>query len=298
MEIVSIRSMIVILLSLGLGACGGGGGGGGGNGSGGGGANVTPTASTGFATSASTFDSNVTFVPDSENITARTTGGSSASERPANIELRFTDNGDDLAMIILGRQYNLTENGASRYTGPGPTPSSTIDLFIERTSTNGDAKLARARSPSEIFGKDIYFAYGFDTNPDTVSAETGTATYTGVIEAIAVQGPAGRYAGGNITLNVDFTDGDVSGNFNLGAFSGMTGSTNFVLTEADIEGNGFSGTFQSGTDDLDSGQTLSSATYDGRFFGTDAGAAGGAISATITESGEEPIYVQGAFLAE
>ena len=101
-----------------------------------------------------------------------------------------------------------------------------------------------------------------------------------------------------MTLNVDFDDNDVSGNFNLGAFSGLTGPTNFVLSEADISDNNFSGTFASGTDGVDPGQTLTEAIYDGNFFGTDAGAAGGALSATITESGEQPIYVQGGFLVD
>ncbi len=304
MEIVTTRSMIAIFLTVGLSACGGGGGGGdsGGssNGSGSnGGANVTPVASSGFATSGSTFNSNVTFTPTNASYTVRERGGaSSVSVEPANLELVFSQNGDRLSIRVDRFNYEMDENGPLAYSeiSAGPT---TEQLIIESVSGNGDAKLARMTSIEEFFGDDVYFVYGFDTNPTTVTALSGTAMYTGDVFAVANQVDNTQRAGGSITLNVDFNDNEVSGQLNLNAFSGLTGSSVYDLSEADISGNNFSGTFVvSSSNPLDAGQSATDTIYDGRFFGTDGDAAGGGIGMTITESGEEPIYVQGAFLAE
>ncbi len=298
MEIVSIRSMIVILLSLGLSACGGGGGGGGSN-SGGGNANVTPVASSGFATSSSTFDSNATFTPTNASYTTRTVGGTTVAVNPATLELVFSQNGDRLSIRVGRFNYEMEENGGLAYieTSSGPTLE---QLFIRSVSGNGDAKLAQATSDGDVFGKDVYFVYGFDTNPTALS---GDVTYSGDVFAVANQvdntafaGGSNTLPGGSITLTADFNDNKVSGRLNLDSFSGLTGASSYDLSEADINGNNFSGTFVATS--LDTGQSATDTVYDGRFFGTDGDAAGGGIGLTITESGQQPIYVQGAFLAE
>ncbi len=298
MEIVSIRSMIVILLSLGLSACGGGGGGGGSS-SGGGNANVTPVASSGFATSGSTFDSNATFTPTNASYTTRTVGGSTVAVNPANLELVFSQNGDRLSIRVGRFNYEMEENGALAYIETAPQGFTREELFIRSVSGNGDAKLAQVTSNGDVFGKDVFFVYGFDTNPTAITALSGDVTYSGDVFAVANQVDNTAFAGGTITLAADFNDNEVSGQLNLNAFSGLTGSSSYDLSKADINGNTFSGTFVvSASNPLDAGQSATDTVYDGRFFGTDGDAASGGIGLTITESGQQPIYVQGAFLAE
>lgn len=295
-----------LLFAFGLSACGGGGG----TGSGGtdpvdpidagdfDDSTTVPIASTGFATAASTFDSNVNFSPLNDGIWTRTVFGSSVAPRPASFSMEFSDNGDAVAVFIRGQQYDLTRISSTQYSGTRTGVPTPILLTILQTSDNGDARLGRVENESETFGKEIHFVYGFDTLPSTVQAETGTVTYAGDVIATALQGTAEATAGGVMTLRADFDNNRMTGDLSLDAFSGIMGTATYELSETDITGDGFIGFLREGADELDPGQSLGASRYEGNFYGTDASSAGGAIRAEISDSGEEPIYLQGGFLTE
>jgi hypothetical protein len=130
---------------------------------------------------------------------------------------------------------------------------------------------------------------------------TGGAELHGQIYLEARNGFLDGYGTGDVTLNVDFDESVISGEFDLTDIGSSVAeifipTSSYQLEETEIVGNGFSGDITVISGDI--GGTLSDATYDGRFFGTDANTAGGQVSATVTlEDGNDPTYLTGAYVA-
>ena len=308
MLISKTKPLASMMILLALAACGGGGGG-----TGGGGVTVTPQASTGFAQSGDAIRGNVTFTPNNAGRLVKTNGTLSPGSIP--IEVRFLSTGvrnnntttfpeGTIRVVIDGQTKSLLRNSSTSnfyvsYTG------GTLDYDARYEVTgevdNADGTIVQAGLLEFINSASVsssgHIVFGFDTNPTTIAAETGTATYTGTIRANGYQGNNVSSASGNVTLNADFTGDTVSGNFNLSTLNGMTGAESYTMNTGDISGNGFDGTI-SVVGSLQSGQTLQSATYDGNFYGADAEAVGGTIFMTIIDGMETPIYIQGAFVAD
>lgn len=141
---------------------------------------------------------------------------------------------------------------------------------------------------------------GFDTSPAEVAARGGTATMTGQLFLNARNGVDDGFGYGEGTLTADFDRNRVSGAFDItnldagGADFDIPDAT-IALQTGTIAGNGFSGFITVTSGNL--GGTLREARYSGRFFGQDAPAAGGQISATVDVDGTDtPTLIEGAFL--
>ncbi|MFQ1701481.1 transferrin-binding protein-like solute binding protein [Loktanella agnita] len=307
MAISQMRKATALPLILTLAACGGGGGGGGN-----GGGSSTPVAETGFAEPGDSVSQGITYRPKNVNVfITRDQGATLDIDTDEPVRIEFGDNGTDetVRITVSGVVYRLTENadGEFRYN-VGSTP---MVMTRQATSDNNAAELYTVFSAlrSSIPAPEGFaFVVGHDTDPATVSAETGTATYRGVIHANAVSADTTVYdtgawleddlASGTITLNANFNSDNVSGEFSLGNFDGVTTAETYIVPSVSINGNGFSGTFTVEDGTLASGQTLENAEINGNFFGADTGAIGGTIYSEIHESGEDTIYIQGGYLAD
>jgi len=142
---------------------------------------------------------------------------------------------------------------------------------------------------------------GFDTNPATIDARTGSAIYEGVIDAVLRRNDYGDAFGeGNFTLTADFSRDQISGSGTVAQdspenddFSFNPISFNFDPT--DIDENGYVGSLSVQTGDLDG--TLVESGYQGRFFGTEAGTIGGTYFARIdVDNTPDDTFVEGLFI--
>jgi hypothetical protein len=303
MHVAKTKPLCSISILVALAACGGGGSDGGSNG-GGGSASSTPQAATGFAQPTDQIRTNVLFSQPDGSLMNRTDDVVTTDAMP--LTVRLSGGGQTQIYFRLdGTEYFAqTASGGDNYfleqTVNGQRTQTTFNRQLTTPSgvVEGGYLVVRFPDTPDLDIIAGHIVYGFDTDPATIAAETGSATYTGSIRANGYQGGNVSSASGTITLNATFDSTDtVSGNFNLGSLSGMTGAENYTLNTGDISGNGFDGTI-SVVGSLQSGQTLQSATYDGNFYGADAEAVGGTIIMTIIDGAETPIYVQGAFVAD
>ena len=303
------RTATASLLALTLAACSGGSGGG--DNSGGG--NSTPQASTGYAQPTDKIRNNVTFTVPQGTWIKREFGQPTTTQQP-DVAVRFGLNVDDPSQIYItynGETYLAQRTGSSgnSYLSQSTEDGQIIRRSFERqltTSSNvvagGLATISNPTNPSDgapiNYVQSGYIVYGFDTDPSTIGAETGSAYYSGTIRANGYQDANVSSASGNMTLSANFDSNTINGNFNLSNLSGMTGTENYTMQSTAITGNGFSGNITVTDGSLQSGQTLQNGGYQGNFYGAAAEAVGGTINMTIQDGAESPIFIQGGFVAD
>lgn len=281
---------------LGVAACGGSGGSG----------NPTPTvepapvvdpiSNSGFATASSAVVTGESF--DAQN-TFRLLGDSVGNIviDQQDVEYSIAEDGSNVTVVVAGETYVLTPtlsgyglvDGSNQITATriyAPTPAAEIvDVFAVIDNELNDGS----------------FVIGFDTDPAQVAAQTGTAQMQGEIFVTARNGFGRAFGAGDVTLDVNFNDNTVSGDFNIQDDSDFNSTfsiptTSFELEETDIVGNGFSGDISLTSGNIDG--TIARADYNGRFYGANAVAAGGQIIAEVNEIGEDdPTFIEGAFVA-
>ena len=306
------RTATATLLALTLSACGGGGGGGdnGGGGGGGGGTPATPQASSGYAQPTDEIRRNVKFNLPQGTWIRREDDVVTRHEPTVSVDF----SGENLRQIYVtydGERHvaqTQSVNGGDFYILQSKEDGRIIRLTFDRQLTSSSnvvqGGVAGISNPeyNDYFAplnfiESSFIVYGFDTDPTTISAETGTARYDGAIRVSGYQDGIARGASGNMSMTANFTDDTVSGSFNLGSMSGLTGAESYEMESTAITGNGFSGNI-SVVGSLQPGQTLQDAEYQGNFYGSDAEAVGGTIDMTIQDGAESPIFIQGGFVAD
>jgi hypothetical protein len=147
-----------------------------------------------------------------------------------------------------------------------------------------------------------YFAYGFETNPDTIAAmpgsvETGSVTYSGNMFGYVQELDANNelirgevVTNGSIVLTSNFTDQTMSGNLEGGITrAGDNHTYTGIFTDAGITGNGFSSTFVTSCDVCADG----SGQIEGTFYGDAAQEISGVATFNVAVDGSSYVGASG-----
>lgn len=257
---------------------------------------IIPFAAAGFATDDSRVAGNQTYDAQNQQRIISDDGPILSLDRQ---DVEFAIASDELTIdvTIEGVTYTLD------YTSDGMYRSSDDDARIE-VQIIQDYEVAAAVAVFSVIDGQLNSSniiIGHDTNPDTVVNLTGSAELNGDIYLEARNGFLDGYASGAATLKVDFDASSIEGEFDLTDLNSPAAeitipTSSYRLEETPINGNGFSGDITLVSGGIEG--TLTDATYDGRFFGSDADTVGGQVSASVvSDDFDNPTYLTGAFIA-
>jgi len=171
-----------------------------------------PIAAAGFATASSQVQGGESFeVQEVSRILGSTDGELSFATQP--ITYVISDDGSAVTITIDGTTYTLPfapSNG--RYLFEDPDGSLAARLLGDRVPEVEIVDITAIRDGTLNDGK---IAIGFDTNPATVAAQTGNATFGGQIFVTIRNGFEDGAGEGLVTLQVDFDANTIGGNFNV-----------------------------------------------------------------------------------
>lgn len=190
---------------------------------------------------------------------------------------------------INGETVAIT-NGAGTLSTGEPV---TVTFEPNRAGTYaGVVEVTIAGLGADVLRGETVFAFGFETDPDTIAARTsGTLTYRGDFQAFGSLNGADDTASeyeGEITLLADFTG---SGSVDVDLDGRLNGATDAALTGTiAIEGNGFAGTLSCGVGCTNNGSAISAG-----FFGPDADEVAGVVGVDIN-AGDDTFAGVGSFV--
>lgn len=265
---------------------------------------AAPLASSGYATASDTTYTGQSFrLPVTRGLDVD--GADTSQTVPVDVVVTFSDDGETAVFTINGIEVETDRSGSDSFSGTNADGNGAEFLIFEESAVApawlaatgvtfaGDDRIVIALSP-----------FGFDTDPDTIAARSGSVSYAGEVVGALVGPSGGQFFGAEITLTVGFNgDPNVSGAMTLDSDSFddpfFDGELVIELNETAISGNGFSGTASLATTAaLDPGHSMSDATYDGTFFGVDGQAIGGTMGATFTHEGGDVTELQSGYLAD
>lgn len=263
----------------------------------GGGPSVIPVSSAGFAEDGSRITSGDSFeVQGALRILGSTEGVLNFDAQ--DVKFSIDSSGNKVTVVIAGEPYILDVQDGGYYA------LENSDDIVEVTRLGDqydEAEIVEVFSVVDDQLNTSSFVIGFDTDPAQVAAASGRAEMNGTIFVTARNGYNDGFGVGDATLNVDFENTSVSGDFtlinrDLNASDFAIPETSFAFEPAPITANGFSGDIT--LTDGDIGGDLADAFYSGRFYGENAPTAGGQISATVDVDGEDQLtFIEGAFIA-
>ena len=263
---------------LGVAACGGSSSGGAGSS----GPTVDPVSPAGFATASSAVTGGDTFqLQDAYRLLGDDEGNIVIDQQ--DVSYSISPDASTVTLVVEGETYVLDAG----FTGYEFSDGSTFITATRIFAPTPEAEIVDVFAVVDNELNDSSFVIGFDTAPAAVSARTGTAEMNGEAFLTAREGFELTAVDGTVTLNVDFDDNSIGGDINF--FDGS-----LELERTAIVDNGFTGDVSVASGDIEG--TLSNGIYDGRFFGSDASAAGGQIVCQLS-SGGETAFIEGAFLA-
>ena len=137
-------------------------------------------------------------------------------------------------------------------------------------------------------------AYGFNTDPMTLAARTGNATYRGAAGFVAAASEDNIALGnGDITLNADFAGRRIGGTMDMDVFDGVNSSSMTIgIPETDIVGNTFTSTLDVDPAEIGA-ETVTNTGLNGAFYGAAGEHVGGTFFATGTIV-DEGVSINGA----
>ena len=255
---------------------------------------IVPVSASGFATAGAAVTTGDSFAVQNAFRAVQSDDGTFVLDSQ-DVDYSISTDGTEVAVTVAGVDYVTTFiNGRYQFIDG--------DDFV--TIFRVDAQVAEAELVEVLSFIDgntnsSLVVIGEDTNPSEVASLTGSASLTGEIFVDARNQNGAGFASGPIELNVDFSDSSVSGEFSLtdNGFSVANfaiPTSSFDLDQTDIVGNGFAGSITQTSGDFEG--TLSSAAYNGRFFGQDAPTAGGQIGAVVTDGDENVTVITGGFV--
>ncbi|WP_341366006.1 hypothetical protein [Yoonia sp. BS5-3] len=201
--------------------------------------------------------------------------GPSISDATITVDSGFFNGDLDGTIEIFGETVTITDGVGSLTTGEE------VRLTYEdsRSGTYAAAVEASVSSLNDINGEGAY-VFGFETNPTTVDARTGSLTYVGDFQATGSVGGSTtqtEYEGGlTVVVNFDSDEADFT-------FDGvLDGSTDVDLggDGLDIVGNQISGDLG-----CDLGCSGSASEVDATFYGPDVDELGGVLIIDVSVTG-------------
>lgn len=258
---------------------------------------ITPLSDSGFAAASSVVATGGTFnTPNTARFLGTSEGTITLDQQ--SVVVAIPSNGESVTVEIDGTSYTLAN--ASR--GDYRFSDQTSDVLLRRIDASvPEAEVVYARTIIDNSLNASMFVIGYDTDPNAVARQSGTARMNGTIFISARNGFNLSGYDGPAAIDVDFDAMKIGGTFTLsGTGTGLTdivtGTSEFTFAETDIVGNGFEGTFFLSEGALNG--ILVDPVFSGRLFGSDAQTAGGQLSGTVTVGRDvEPTYVVGAFTA-
>lgn len=255
---------------------------------------MEPLAASGYAQPGDTIAPGDSFsIP---NVSRMIITGSSNSLANQDVEVEILTSQDALRVTVGGDTLTLPYDAANDYyeaTGGSVEGLFFVDL-IEADYL--DQVFVSTYNPATDTFNGGYLHLGFDTDPDTIAALSGTAVYSGDATADIYSGPLFALAYGTGSVTADFGANEVSGVIDIsdsGASFNEFTVPNITVTvlDGDISGNGFSGGM---TLSPVAGLSVDSASYKGRFFGSNAESVGATFGVTgSTPDGD--LVIQGGF---
>ncbi len=261
----------------------------------------TPIAASGFAQSGDEVAARITFnVPQTSAFVLQDEKGALINQ---DVSLRINAQGRPM-VVIDGQRFVLNSEGNGIYSTT-ENDTNVLWLRISQTDPNAVELIYLSFATEDSFNAG-YVPFGFDTNPTTVAAETGSAVYTGPASLSLRQVIDGRlasgFSNGTARITADFDGGAVNGSIRFDDPADRpieVADVTLQLEGTAIRDNTFSGSVSVAAGSFGDGNTLSSGTYDGRFFGADVGAVGGTLTGTVvTGDPDRPILLQGGFIGE
>ena len=273
---------------------------------------IPARASTGFATATDEIAPFILFRTNGDGRITVTNSNAESETVPIFVEFRrggtLSGGQSELAQMIVnldGEARTLfrlspTSDTYVIYSGVGLETSAQFDIEQSANGAGGtivQSGLLKFDNADDPDNSRSYIVYGFDTDPDYVAAETGTASYNGSINVIGHSDDTYATAAGTIALNVDFDDpSGLTGTFNHGVLAGMLNAQTYDLASGSISGNTVRAVLVP-QNPFQSGETFGGGSLNGNFFGAEAEAIGGTVSFEVQESASDEVLVQGGFIA-
>ena len=266
---------------------------------------IEPIASAGFASAeALAAPQTKLTLPETVRILRDSEGNNAQFARQQVVISLDDDDFSSFALELDGVTYALTQNteDLSEYTFDA---GNTFILFNARQNRNS---VVAAELFAEFPGNDTelnaaHIVYGFDTDPDEVSARSGNASYSGAMEAaLRSENYDDAYGVGTFTLDVDFDEMVISGNGLIPSYDLVDPEIPFDVLEIEfartaITGNGFAGEVEISPVGFGAQTEGAQNGYEGRFYAEDALSIGGQFYGTLDlERQDGPTLVEGFFI--
>ena len=250
---------------------------------------TTNQASTGFATSTSNVvnaSAGTKHVSRQQLMSVDLEGSRGFSIVNRDIEIEATGDPNRINVKIDGVTFEMTSTDGETFTD---TASGKTALFLSEEVLSairvGVIGVVDAGSTIEhaTMGEIGIVAYGFNTDPMTLAARTGDATYRGGAGFVAAASEVNVAVGdGAITLNADFADRRIGGTMDMNVFDGVTNNSMTIgIPETDIVGNTFTTTLDIDPTEIGA-ETVTDTGLNGAFYGAAGEQVGGTFFATGT----------------